>query len=130
MGLFGNLFIADAISKASKKDNTPTGVVRSSRLKSKLEEHKEWVATATDEELEEFHKNSQAYSLYNLLGEERYIEYLKYMENLKKTKSLIDDLGADKFNELLLLRAKNKDLEEENKKLKEQQKVKRYIRRK
>ena len=130
MSLFGNLFIADAISKASKKNDAPTGVVRSSRLKSKLEKHKEWAATATDEELEQYLEDSKALMLYNELGEEKYIEYLKYMQKYKNTEEQIEELGAENFNELLLLKAKNKELEEENKRLKEQQKVKRYIRRK
>ena len=130
MGLLGDLFIADAISKSNKSDNTQSGIINCSKIKSKIEKHKEWVATATEEEIEQHNKNSKAIMLLNELVEERYIEYLKYMENYKRNESLIEELGADKFNELLLLRAKNKELEEENKKLKEQQKVKRYIRRK
>ena len=130
MSLLGNLFIADAISGANKSNNTPSGVIKCSKTKSMIEKHKEWLATATEEEIEQYNKNAKAIMLLNELGEERYIKYLKSMEKYNNSKALIKELGADKFNELLLLRAKNKELEEENKKLKEQQKVKRYIRRK
>ena len=118
MSLLGSLIIADAISKSNKGNSEQTGMINCSSDEAKLEKHKQYMANATKEEREQYYKNAKVKAL---IKQEQHRE-----ENFK----LIDEIGADNFNELLLLRAKNKQLEEDNKKLKEQQKVKRYIRRK
>lgn len=130
MSILGSLIIADAISKSNKGNSEQTGMINCSSDEAKLEKHKQYMANATEEEREQYYKNAKVKALINAIGEEKYIEYLEQEQHREENFKLIDEIGADNFNELLLLRAKNKQLEEDNKKLKEQQKVKRYIRRK
>ena len=133
--LLGGMMIADAISKSNNGSNNQqkSGVIRSYSGESWLEKHKKKMASMTPEEREEYLEKEKAYSLYNFLGEERYIKYLKDQEARREISEQIDELGVEEFNARLLLKAKNEEIEtlkEENKKLKEEKRPKLYIRKK
>lgn len=130
-GLLGGMMIADAISKSGKGDSEPKGIIKCGEAK--IDKVKEYMASLSKEEREQYLKNAKAKALLKELGEEKYIEYLEKTKMDQIVEEAIEEMGADKYNELLLLKAKEKrikELEAENKKLKEEKRPKRYIRRK
>ena len=135
MSLLGYMFIADALSKSRNggSDNASLGMIKCASGEDKLDKHKKFMASLSDEEREEYLKNAKAKVLLRKLGEEKYIEHLERSVMDKIVDDAIDEMGADRFNDFLLLKSKDKriaELEEENKKLKEEKRPKRYIRKK